>query len=39
MRRPVSIQDIAQAVGVSHATVSRALRDSPLISVEVRANV
>ena len=38
-RRPVSIQDIAQAAGVSHATVSRALRDSSLISVEVRENV
>ncbi len=39
MSRPVSIQDIAQAAGVSHTTVSRALRDSPLISVEVRANI
>ena len=39
MRRSVSIQDIAQAAGVSHATVSRALRDSPLISVEVRQNI
>jgi DNA-binding LacI/PurR family transcriptional regulator len=39
MRRPISIQDIAQAAGVSHATVSRALRDSSLISVEVRENI
>ncbi len=39
MRRSISIQDIAQAAGVSHATVSRALRDSPLISAEVRENI
>lgn len=39
MRRSVSIQDIAQAAGVSHATVSRALRDNPLISAEVRRNI
>jgi len=39
MRRSVSIQDIAQVAGVSHATVSRALRDSPLISSEVRQNI
>jgi DNA-binding LacI/PurR family transcriptional regulator len=39
MRRSVSIQDIAQAAGVSHATVSRALRDNPLISSEVRQNI
>lgn len=39
LRRSVSIQDIAQAAGVSHATVSRALRDSPLISPEVRENI
>ena len=39
MRRSVSIQDIAQAAGVSHATVSRALRDSPLISTDVRENI
>jgi len=39
MRRSVSIQDIAQAAGVSHATVSRALRDSPLISSEMRASI
>ncbi len=36
MRRSVSIEDIAQAAGVSHATVSRALRDSAQISPPVR---
>lgn len=39
MRRHVSIQDIAQAAGVSHTTVSRALRNSALISLEVRERV
>jgi LacI family transcriptional regulator/LacI family repressor for deo operon, udp, cdd, tsx, nupC, and nupG len=37
--RPVSIQDIARAAGVSHSTVSRALHDSSLISVEVRQRI
>ncbi|MCS6845984.1 MAG: LacI family transcriptional regulator [Caldilineales bacterium] len=37
--RPVSIQDIAKVAGVSHSTVSRALRDSPLISLEVRQRI
>ena len=38
-RRTVSIQDIAQIAGVSHSTVSRALRDSPLISDDVRTQI
>lgn len=37
--RPVSIQDLAKAAGVSHSTVSRALHDSPLISPEVRQRI
>ncbi len=39
MPRTVSIQDIARRAGVSHTTVSRALRDSQLISAEVRAQI
>lgn len=36
LSKSISIQDIAQAAGVSHTTVSRALRNNPLISQEVR---
>jgi len=39
LSRPVSIRDIARAAGVSHTTVSRALRGSPLISADVREQV
>jgi DNA-binding LacI/PurR family transcriptional regulator len=39
LARSVSIRDIAAAAGVSHTTVSRALRDSRLISVEVREHI
>jgi DNA-binding LacI/PurR family transcriptional regulator len=38
-RRAISIGDIARAAGVSHSTVSRALHDNPLISVDVRENI
>lgn len=38
-QREISIADIAQIAGVSHTTVSRALRGSPLISVETRAKI
>jgi DNA-binding LacI/PurR family transcriptional regulator len=36
---PVSIKDIAQAAGVSHSTVSRALSDSPLVKAETKARI
>lgn len=39
LRSSVSIADIARAAGVSHSTVSRALRDSPLISPDVRRRI
>jgi LacI family transcriptional regulator/LacI family repressor for deo operon, udp, cdd, tsx, nupC, and nupG len=38
-RRAISIEDIARAAGVSHSTVSRALRDNPLISADVREQI
>jgi LacI family transcriptional regulator/LacI family repressor for deo operon, udp, cdd, tsx, nupC, and nupG len=38
-QRAISIQDIARAAGVSHTTVSRALRDSSLISPKVRHKI
>ncbi len=38
-KRRVSIQDIARKAGVSHTTVSRALRDNPLISSKVREEI
>lgn len=38
-RQEISIEDIARTAGVSHSTVSRALRDSSLISVEVRERI
>ena len=38
-RQETSIQDIARAAGVSHTTVSRALRESPLISLDTRERI
>jgi LacI family transcriptional regulator, repressor for deo operon, udp, cdd, tsx, nupC, and nupG len=37
--RPVSIKDIARALGISHSTVSRALRDSPLVRAETVSEI
>lgn len=37
--RAVSIEDIAKIAGVSHSTVSRALRNSPLISLVTRQRI
>lgn len=39
MDHNVSIKDIARVAGVSHTTISRALRNSPLISLEVRERI
>jgi DNA-binding LacI/PurR family transcriptional regulator len=39
VKHSISIADVARAANVSHSTVSRALRDSPLISAEVRRRV
>lgn len=36
---PVSIKDIARIAGVSHSTVSRALRNSPLIPEQTAARI
>ncbi|HIK04667.1 MAG TPA: LacI family DNA-binding transcriptional regulator [Trichormus sp. M33_DOE_039] len=38
-KRKTSIEDIARKAGVSHSTVSRALRDSKLISSKVREEI
>lgn len=39
VRRPVRIQEIAQAAGVSPATVSRAINNPELVRTEVRAHI
>lgn len=37
--RPVTIRDLAREAGVNHATVSRALRDDPVISPATRRRI
>jgi len=39
MNRPVSIKDLARLAGVSHSTVSRALRGSPLVAPEMTKRI
>lgn len=39
MTRVVSIKDIARLVGVSHSTVSRALRASPVVNAETAGRI
>ena len=39
MKRPVSIKDIGRIVGVSHSTVSRALRQSPVVNAETAERI
>jgi LacI family transcriptional regulator len=39
VRAPATIKDIAQALGLSHSTVSRALNDFPHLSDETKARV
>ncbi len=38
-QQEISIADIARIAGVSHTTVSRALRESPLISLDTRERI